>query len=317
MIRAVNMKVISIASGCYNEVDNIQAFYDRCRAAIEKCPGYDYEFVIADNCSTDGTKDVLRKIAAEDKKFKVIYNSANFGHIRSPYNALVNTTGDCVVWICSDLQEPPETIRRFVRHWEEGAKVIVGVRRGTRASLLLELFRKIYYWLLAKSSHGVTVIPRFTGFGLYDRQVVEALKKYNDPYPYVRGMLSEVGFKRVIVPFVQAKRKHGRTKNNFFTLYDMAMTGFVNHTKLPLRMAVFFSFILGTLSFIVMAVGIILKLCFWDGVHFGYAPILISQFFFASIQLFFLGVIGEYLGAVWTHVKNKPHVIEEERLNFE
>ena len=310
------MKVISIASGCYNEVGNIKAFYERCKAAVLKCPGYDYEFVIADNNSTDGTRELLREIAASDPKFKVILNSANFGHIRSPYNALMQASGDAVVWLCSDLQEPPETITRFIRHWEDGAKVVVGVRCGTRASMMMEMLRRLYYWALAKSSCGSAVIPRFTGFGLYDRMAVDALKQFKDPYPYVRGMISEIGFKRATVPFVQAKRESGETKNNLFTLYDMAMTGFVNNTKLPLRLAVFFGFALGVLSFIAMLIVLVLKLCYWDKFHFGIAPILIMLFFFASIQLVFLGVLGEYLGAVWTHVKNKPLVIEEERLNF-
>jgi glycosyltransferase involved in cell wall biosynthesis len=310
------MKTISIAAYCYNEVGNIRDFYDRCKAVIAKHPGYDYEFCVSDNCSIDGTRDLLRQIAAEDPKFKVILNANNFGHIRSPYNALISATGDAVVWMCTDLQDPPEVISRFIRHWEAGAKVVVGVRCGTRASVLLEFFRRLYYWLLAKSSHGVSVIPRFTGFGLYDRVAVDALRKFKDPYPYVRGMISEIGFKRVTVSFVQGKRKTGGTKNNWFTLYDMAMTGFVNHTKVPLRLSVFFSFLLGTMSFIVMTALLVLKLCYWEKFHFGIAPILIAQFFFASVQLFFLGVIGEYLGAIWTHVKNKPLVIEEERLNF-
>ena len=310
------MRKISIASGCYNEEGNIQELYDRCRAVLAKFPEYDYEFVLEDNCSTDGTRDVLRRIAAADPKFKVILNAGNFGHIRSPYNALLNATGDAVVWMCSDLQEPPETIEKFIRLWQEGYKVVAGVRRGTRASLLLEFFRKCYYWLLAKSAHGVTVIPKFTGFGLYDRAAIEALKRFNDPYPYVRGLVSEIGFRRATVPFVQDKRKYGVTHNNFFTLYDMAMTGFVNNTKMPLRLAVFFGFVIGALSFAVSLAYLVLKLVFWDSFSLGLAPIIIAQFFFAAVQLVFIGIVGEYLGAVWTQVKNKPLVIEEERINF-
>lgn len=315
-MKTTTMKKISIASGCYNERGNIRELYERCRKVLAKFPEYDYEFVIADNCSTDGTREILREIAAEDPKFKVILNAANFGHIRSPYNALLNATGDAVVWMCSDLQEPPECIEEFIAKWREGYAIVAGVRSGTKASWIMETFRKFYYWLLGKSSSGVDVIPKFTGFGLYDRKALEALKKFHDPYPYFRGLVSEIGFKRAVVPFVQDRRKYGVTHNNFFTLYDMAMTGFVNHTKLPLRMAMFFGFVIGALSFAVSMVYLVLKLVFWDTFHFGIAPIIIAQFFFASVQLIFIGIIGEYLGAIWTQVKNKPLVIEEERLNF-
>jgi len=228
------MKKISITSGCYNEVENIPLLYARCKAVLAKFPEYDYEFVLEDNCSTDGTRDVLRKIASEDPKFKVILNANNYGHIRSPFNALLNGSGDAVVWMCSDLQEPPEVIEEFIHKWQDGFKVVAGVRSGTKASFIMECFRKIYYSMLAKFSKGSgtgVVIPKFTGFGLYDRCFIEALKKFHDPYPYFRGLVGEIGFKRCEVPFVQDKRKHGVTHNNFFTLYDMAMTGFVNHTK--------------------------------------------------------------------------------------
>lgn len=228
------MKKLSIVSGCYNEEMNIPLLYQRCKAILGKFPEYDYEFVLEDNCSTDGTRDVLRKIASEDPKFKVILNANNYGHIRSPFNALLNASGDAAVWMCSDLQEPPEIIEEFIHKWQEGYKVVAGVRSGTKASFIMECFRKIYYSMLAKFSKGSgtgVVIPKFTGFGLYDRCFIEALKKFHDPYPYFRGLVGEIGFKRCEVPFVQDKRKHGVTHNNFFTLYDMAMTGFVNHTK--------------------------------------------------------------------------------------
>jgi glycosyltransferase involved in cell wall biosynthesis len=310
------MKTLSIATSCYNEVGNIREFYNRCRAAVAKCHDLDYEFVVADNCSTDGTRDALRAIAAEDPKFKVILNSANFGHIRSPYNALLNTTGDATVWICSDLQEPPEKIPLFVKKWREGAKVVAASRVGTRASLLMEFFRSVYYWLLKKSSHNVDVIPRFTGFGLYDRKVVDALRKFNDPYPYVRGLVSEIGFERVIVKFVQDKRKSGKSHNNFFTLYDMAMTGFINQTKFPLRMAMFLGFLVGVLSLIAAVVVLVLKCIYWEAFQVGMATLLIAQFFLIALLLVVLGIIGEYIGAIWTQVKNKPLAVEEERLNF-
>lgn len=307
---------ISIASGCYNEAGNIRELYDRCRAVLAKFPEYDYEFVLEDNCSTDGTQDMLREIAREDPRFKVILNANNFGHVRSPYNALLNASGDANVWMCSDLQEPPEVIEEFIERWRAGYKVVCGVRKGTKASSVMEFFRRCYYWLLAKSASGQVVIPRFTGFGLYDRQALDALRQFKDPYPYFRGLVSEIGFRRAEVPFVQERRKYGVTANNLMTLYDMAMTGFVNHTKLPLRLAAFVGFVLAGFSLIAAAAYFVLKLLFWNSFDMGLAPMLITQFFFAAVQLIFIGIIGEYLGAVWTQVKNKPLVIEEERINF-
>ena len=311
------MLKISIASGCYNEGKNISELYRRCLAVLKKFPEYDYEFVLEDNCSTDNTRQILREIAAADPRFKVIMNSNNFGHIRSPYNALLNASGDAVIWMCSDLQEPPEVIEEFIRQWQHGYKFVAGVRKGTRASVVLDLFRKMYYALLSKISSETHVIRNFTGFGLYDRQVIDALKKFHDPYPYFRGLVSEVGFKRTEVPFIQDQRQHGRTKNNFFTLYDMAMTGFVNHTKLPLRMAVMTGFVIGAFSLLAALVYLVLKLCMWDTFQLGLAPLVIGMFFLGAVQLFFIGIIGEYLGAVWTQVRNRPLVIEEERINFQ
>ena len=311
------MKTISIAGGCYNEAENLEEFYQRCLAVLKRFPEYDYEFVLADNCSTDGSRGVLRAIALRDRKFKVIFNSNNFGHIRSPFHALLSTSGDAVISLCTDLQEPPELLETFIRKWEEGYKVVCGIRSGTRANPFLEALRKLYYKILGTAAPGETIIPRFTGFGLYDRVFIDALRKFHDPYPYFRGLVSEIGFRRTEVPFVQEKRKHGRTHNNFLTLYDMAMTGFVNHTKLPLRLAVFAGILLGFVSLLVALLYLVLKLIWWDTFQLGLAPLVIGMFFFSAVQLFFIGLIGEYLGAVWTQVKNKPLVIEEERINFD
>jgi len=309
-------KRISIVSNCWNEAENIPIFYRRCMAELAKHPGYDYEFVVEDNCSTDGTREVLRKIAAEDPKFKVILNSNNFGHIRSPYHCLLSATGDVVLYICSDLQEPPEMLGAFLQKYEEGYLVVCGVRSDTRSSRAMEFFRDGYYRLLQKFADGGTVIRKFTGFGLYDRRFIEALRLFHEPYPYFRGLVSEIGFRRCEVPFVQAKREHGSTHNNLGTLYDMAMTGFVNHTKLPLRLAVVCGFVVGLASFLIALGYLIAKLLMWDTFQLGLAPLMIGMFFLGAVQLFFIGIIGEYLGAVWTQVKNKPLVIEEERINF-
>jgi len=309
------MKTISIVSGCFNEEGNLHEFHARVTAVLKKFPQYDYEIIMADNCSTDNSRSVIRELAAKDKRFKAILNANNFGHIRSPYNAILQASGDAVVALCSDLQDPPEMIETFIQKWDEGYRVVCGVKPKSKENLLMFLVRRLFYRLLATSSD-VHQIQNFTGFGLYDRKVIEALKKYNEPYPYFRGLISEIGFKRIELPFVQAVRKHGKTKNNFATLYDTAMTGFVNHTKLPLRLAAFLGFIVAGLSLIAAIVYFIYKLLYWDQFNVGLAPLVIGVFFFSSVQLIFIGIIGEYIGAIWTQVKNKPLVIEEERINF-
>ena len=308
--------IISVATSCYNECENIRPFYERVKAVLAKFPDHDYEFVVADNRSTDGTRDILRELAARDKNFRVILNAGNFGHIRSPYNALMHTSGDAVFYLCSDLQEPPEMLEKFMAKRAEGYKVVCGVRSGTRAGWLMEKFRCFYYYLLAKASPGQRIIPRFTGFGLYDREVIETLRRFREPYPYFRGLVGEVGFACAEVEFVQAKRLHGRTKNNFFTLYDMAVTGFVNHSLAPLRLAVFSGFMLGAASLLIALVYLVLKLVFWDTFSFGMAPLMIGMFFFGAVQLFFIGLLGEYIGAILVRIKDRPLVIEEERINF-
>jgi glycosyltransferase involved in cell wall biosynthesis len=311
----MQMKKISVISGCYNEEGNLKEFYRRLVAVFGQLPGYKYEIIIADNCSTDRSREILREIAAKDPRFKVILNANNFGHIRSPFNALLQATGDAVVGLCSDLQEPPEMILEFVKQWESGYQVVCGVKPKSLENPLMFQVRCAYYWLLAGCSE-TPQIRNFTGFGLYDRRVVDAIKKFNEPYPYFRGLISEIGFKRIEVPFTQAARQHGKTKNNFFTLYDMAMTGFVNHTKLPLRLAAFSGFVLAFLSLLVAVGYFVYKLLFWQTFSLGLAPIVIGLFFFSSVQLIFIGIIGEYIGAIWTQVKNKPLVIEDERINF-
>ena len=310
------MKTISVISGCYNEGKNITEFYERTSKVLRAYPGYDYEIIIGDNLSTDDTRPILRELAAHDPRLKVIFNSANFGALRSGTNVLFQAKGDVVVVICSDLQDPPELIPEFIKKWEEGYKVVCAVKKTSEENLLMRLVRKLYYRLLKKFSE-TPLINDFTGFGLYDRCFIEALKKYHDPYPYFRGLVSEIGFKRCEIPFTQEKRKHGRSSYNFFSYYDFAMTGFVNHTKLPLRLAVFSGLVIGTISFVIAIAYLIQKLIYWDTFHFGLAPLMIGLFFFSAIQLIFIGILGEYIGAIWTQVKNKPYVIEEERINFD
>lgn len=309
-------QTISVVTGCFNEVENLPEFYRRIRAVLLEYPEFDYEFIVADNCSTDGSRELLRKMAAADPRFRVILNAANFGHIRSPFNALLHARGDVALYICSDLQEPPELLGRFIQEWKNGAEVVCAVKSASQENPVMFAIRRFYYRLIGYFSD-VPQLQDFTGFGLYGRRFLEALRLYHEPYPYFRGLVAEIGFRRVEVPFVQERRKHGRTKNNFFSLYDMAMTGFVNHTKLPLRLAVFCGFALAGVSLLVALGYFIYKLCYWDTFQLGLAPLVIGLFFFSAVQLIFIGVIGEYIGAIWTQVKNKPLAIEEEKINFD
>lgn len=310
-------KLISIVSGCFNEKENIRELYERIRNVMAEFPEYDWNLTLGDNCSTDGTREIIRELAAEDKRVRAIFNSNNFGHIRSPMNVFIQADADAVITLCSDLQDPPELIASMLKQWENGNKVVIAVRNKTECGFLMEFFRRCYYSLLKKMAPEEKLISGFTGFGLYDRQFMDALKKYRDPYPYFRGLVAEIGFKRAELPFVQPKRKHGITKNNFFTLYDMAMTGFVNHTKLPLRLAVFSGFFIAIISLLVAFVYFVYKCCNWHSFQVGMAPLVIGLFFFSAVQLIFIGILGEYIGAIYTHVKNKPLVIEEERINFD
>lgn len=310
-------KRISIVTGCYNEAGNLQPFYDRIRKVLAGFPQYSHEIIIADNCSSDGSRDILRRLAEADKDCKVILNANNFGPVRSGYNAFLQATGDAVVLMSSDLQDPPEVIADLILKWQEGFQVVAAVKSGAHDHSLLFLIRRFYYWMLAKFSDADHIIQNFTGFGLYDRKAMNALKLYKDPVPYFRGFVSEIGFKRAEIEFVQPPRKHGRSKHTFFSLYDVAMTGFVNHSKLPLRLATFSGFCLGGMSLLVALVYLVYKLLRWDTFTLGLAPLVIGLFFFSAVQLIFIGIVGEYVGAILTQVKNHPLAIEDEKLNFD
>ncbi len=309
-------KKICVVVPCYNEEYNLQEFYERLQKVFKQLPQYNFEIIVADNKSTDNSRSILRELASRDPHFKVILNSSNFGTVRSSHNAFIATRGDAVITIVSDLQEPPELILDFIKKWEEGYKIVCAIKNKSKENVVMFLIRKFYYSLLALTSK-TKLLHNFSGFGLYDRQFVDAVRKYNDPYPYIRGLVSEIGLKRVELPFVQEKRKHGKSSYNFFSYYDQAMNGLVNHTLLPLRMAVFIGFVLTVCSFFAAFIYFIFKILYWDTFTLGLAPLVIGLFFFSAIQLIFIGIIGEYLGAVWTQVKNKPLVIEEERINFD
>ncbi|MDE5703847.1 MAG: glycosyltransferase family 2 protein [Bacteroidales bacterium] len=311
------MKKISIITACYNEEENVSVLCERIRAVMKTLPQYDYEHVFIDNASKDHTVERIREeIAKDPQHIRCIVNARNFGHIRSPFHGMCQCYGDAVIAMASDLQDPPETIPALVEKWEAGYKVVIGVKNQSKENPLMFAVRKLFYNLLAKASE-TEQVKNFTGFGLYDKQFMDVLRKIDDPYPYFRGLVAELGFERAEVPFVQPKRERGKTHNNFYTLYDMAMLGFVNHSKLPLRLASFLGFGTAILSLLVAIVYFIYKLVYWESFSVGQAPLVIGLFFFSAVQLFFIGIIGEYVGAIHTQVRKRPLVIEKERINFE
>lgn len=311
-------KKISIVSSAYNEEENVRDLYEQVKAQMALLADkYDYEQIVLDNASTDGTLSVLREIAAQDKRFKVIANARNFGHIRSPYYGILQASGDAVIYLASDLQDPPALIPQFIAAWEQGYQVVLAQKQTSRESPLFFAVRRLYYWLLnLLNDSGAKLEPNCTGFGLYDKCVVDELRKLDDPYPYLRGLVCELGYAHKLIPFEQPLRTRGFTKNNFYTLYDNAMIGFTNHSKVPLRLAALGGFALGIVSLFLALVYLVLKLLYWDNFPMGTAPLLLAVLFFSSVQLFFIGIIGEYIGAILTQVLKRPLVIEKERINF-
>ena len=307
-------KLISIVTPCFNEEENVEELYERICKVMSQI-NYEYEHIFIDNASTDHTLEKIRTLAAKDRRVKAIVNTRNFGHIRSPIYALLQAAGDAVIGLSSDLQDPPERIPDFVQKWEEGHKVVIGVKTSSQESGLFYLFRTLYYRILRKLSD-VELIEHFTGFGLYDKQVIHILREMNDPYPYFRGMIADIGFPIARIEFSQPRRKRGISKNNFYTLYDIAMLGMTGYTKIPLRMATMFGFLTGAVSFLVGLIYLLYKLMFWQQFSLGSAPIVIGLFFLGSVQLFFLGIVGEYIGAIYTQIMKRPLVIEKERINF-
>jgi len=310
------MKYISVVTPCYNEAENVRDLYLAIKEVFAGLPQYAYEHLYIDNASQDGTCDILRQIAAEDNRVKVIFNNRNFGHVRSPYYGMLQATGDAVVILASDFQDPPAMIAKFLEKWEEGYKVVLGVKETSDESSIMYGLRTAYYRLVNHLSD-VEITQHATGFGLYDRVVMETLRRIDDPYPYGRGLIADIGYAPAKIVFHQPTRRRGITKNNFYTLYDLAMLGITNHSKIPLRIATITGFLMSAVSFL-MALGyLIAKLLFWSVFSFGTAPILISILFFSSVQMFFIGVLGEYIGAIHTQVQKRPLVIEKERLNFD
>jgi polyisoprenyl-phosphate glycosyltransferase len=311
------VKSITVVSGCFNEEDNIPELYERItRVFAQELPEYSFELIVIDNCSTDNTAGVLRRIANQDKRVKVILNTRNFGHIRSGYHALLQARGDAAIVMASDLQDPPEMIVQFVRKWEEGYRIVLAQKTQSAESAMFFFIRGAYYNLINRLSE-IPLVKNVTGFGLYDRCVVEDIRRINDPYPYFRGLICDLGYDRALIPFTQPLRKRGITKNNFYTLYDMAMLGITNHSKVPLRLAALAGFGLSACSLLVALIYLVYKLVFWSQFQAGAAPIVIGLFFLGAVQLFFMGIIGEYVGSIHTQVLHRPPVVEKERINFD
>jgi glycosyltransferase involved in cell wall biosynthesis len=309
------MTLVSIVTPCFNEEDNLEELHERIRLVMSGLKKYKYEHLVIDNASTDRSAEVLRGLAKKDKHLRVIINTRNFGHIRSPYHAILQARGDIVIALASDLQDPPERIPEFVARWEDGYKVVIGVKNRSEEPGLFYFLRTIYYRGLRALSD-VPLIENFTGFGLYDRAVLDVIRGINDPYPYFRGLIADLGFNRAEIVFTQPRRKRGISKNNFYTLYDLAMLGITNHTKIPLRLAAMFGFFSAAISFLIGFAYLIYKLIFWFEFSLGSAPLVIGLFFLGSVQLMFLGIVGEYIGAIYTQVMHRPLVIEKERINF-
>ncbi len=310
-------KHISVITPCYNEEGNVALLVEAIGKIFDDLPQYTYEHVLIDNCSVDKTPEILREIASVNKHVKVILNERNFGWIRSPFHGLIQCYGDAVIYMVSDFQEPPEMIPKFLEKWEEGYKIVIGIKEQSKENPVMFAIRSFFYKILASASDGEPTIKNFTGFGLYDQKFIKIVRGLDDQYPYLRGLVSELGFRRYEIPYVQPDRFAGKTSSNFFRLYDVAMLGFTNHSKLPLRISAFIGFFSAIIS-LLMGVGyLIYKLIFWNWFEVGLAPLVIGVFFFSSVQLFFIGIIGEYIGAINTQVRKRPLVIERERLNFD
>ena len=303
---------VGIVLPCYNEEGNVQELYERLVNVFSELSGYTFEMLFIDNASTDDTVSQLRQLVDKDSRVRVIVNARNFGHIRSPFHAIMEADGDCVVAMSTDLQDPPELIPKFIEAWEQGASVAVGQKRKSDESSVFWLVRSLYY-RIARSLAEVPLLEHVTGFGLYDRRVVEIMRTYQDPYPYVRGLICDIGLPISVILYDQPLRKRGITKNNFFTLFDMAMLGITSHSKAPLRLATIAGFALSALSLLMAVLFLVLKLMFWNSLASGYAPAVISIFFLASIQIFLIGLVGEYIGAVLMQVRHRPLVVERDR----
>lgn len=311
------MKMISIMVPCYNEEENVEALSEAILAMFAKdLPNYDYEILYIDNCSTDSTRMKLRKLCFENEKIKAIFNARNFGQFNSPYYGILQTKGDCTIPVCADFQDPIDMIPKLVKEWENGYKIVCAIKTSSKENKVMYLMRSFYYKMIKKMS-SAEQIEHFTGFGLYDKDFVQVLRNLKDPTPFIRGIVGELGFKRKDIEYVQPKRRAGKTHNNWYSLYDAAMLSFTSYTKIGLRIATFIGFGSAAISMLIGLVYLILKLTNWYSFDAGMAPIVVGMFLIGSLQLLFIGLIGEYIISMNQRIMNRPLVIEEERINFE
>lgn len=310
------MPLISIVTPCYNEQDNIRELHKQIKTQLDLLPEYQFEHIFIDNASTDGTVPIIHELIEKDPRVRLIVNSRNFGHIRSPFYGLLQGSGDATILMASDLQDPPSLIPRFIKEWTQGFKIVKAVKTNSEETPLMFFIRKLFYGFINRLAD-IDLTKNYTGTGLYDRHIVNILRKIDDPYPYFRGLISDIGFPFSIVEFTQPTRKRGITKNNFYTLYDIAMLGITNHTKIPLRVTTLLGFVLGAFSLVFVGIYLVLKMIYWDQFQAGLAPVILGMFFFGSVQLFFLGILGEYLGNIYTQVQKRPLVFEKARFGFD
>lgn len=308
-------KLINIVCPCYNEAENVGELYRRLCEATAALPNYQFEFLLIDNASTDNTVELLKDIAGRDRRLKIIVNTRNFGHIRSPYWGVLQSRGEATIYMASDLQDPPEFIQQFLEAWEKGWKVVLAVKPVSHSGWLTHQLRRSYYRVLDGISD-VSLVRDATGFGLYDKVVLDHVRAIHDPYPYFRGLISELGFPVRTIEFVQPRRARGISKNNFYTLYDIAMLGIVSHSLVPLRIAGMLGLLIGTVSLSIGVFYAVLKLMYWNTFPIGIAPLIIGIFFLFGLLFGFIGLLGEYIGSIHTYVKNRPVVVERERINF-
>lgn len=310
-------KTISIMVPTYNEEENVVLMYEALKNIFQKeLKKYDYEILFIDNKSLDKTRTLIREICAKDKNVKAIFNAQNFGQFNSPYYGLISTTGDCTISVAADFQDPVEMIPKFVKEWENGYKIVIGIKNKSEESKIVYALRSLYYKMIKKFSE-VEQIEHFTGFGLYDKDFIEVLKNLDDPDPYLRGIVAELGFERKEIPFTQPKRQRGKSSNNWYRLYDAAMLGITSYTKIGLRLATIVGFMISFLSVFVALIYLVLKLCNWNSFQAGIAPILIGVFLLGGMQIFFIGFLGEYILNINQRIMHRPLVVVEEKLNFE
>lgn len=310
-------KLISIVTPCYNEEGNVASLYEQVKFVIEGLLNkYDYEHIFIDNASSDNTVEILKDIAKNDNNVKIIVNSRNFGHIRSPVYAMMQARGDVVISLVADLQDPPEMIVDFIKSYEDGFNIVLGIKESSNENSLMFKIRTLYYSFLNKISETETY-ENYTGFGLYDIKTIQALNQMPDAYPFFRGMIAEIGYKVKKISYKQPSRVKGITKNNFYSLYDIGILGLINNSKVLLRLSIFMGFIVGFLSIIVGTYYLVMKLMFWDSLSLGFAPLLVGGSLMFSMLLFFIGILGEYIGQIYTQSLNRPLVFEKERINFD